>query len=248
MANHLDFILQEIKTFEDFQKHLHYAENDVRKDYYGMIKNIMTSYYRKYSFVILAKDIREGRIMFGNDCETGKDHIDSLYAIWSSDISVFDLRNNINRGFITDNLSIFETAISTILDNVLPDDEKQALLGRRGNHISNIGVKKKWGKFFDLISENYDRDLQGDKKFLDFFAAYRNSMHSNMVFYGREDFNYFFNGIEIYFRFGKSVTQSGNFGIDWHFKLGTNLVTTFTAMVHALNYDDFISYPDIESP
>ncbi len=246
--NHLDFLLAEIKTFEKYIETLPFKVNDVRRDYYNMTKNIMASYYRKYTFLLLSKSILEGHVHINKEIDISIEHFHSLGIIWLNDVTVFDFRNNINRSFITDYLSIFETTVSTILDNILSDHEKRKLLGKRYKHISNIGVRQKWNKFYDFIDLKYQRDIEEDKQFLNFFAAYRNSMHSNMVFYGKDDFTYSFDGIKLFFCFGKSVTQSHDFGIDWHFKLGTNLVTILTTMIFALDYKEFIPYPDMMAP
>jgi len=74
----------------------------------------------------------------------------------------------------------------------LPDMEtkESALKKELGiKHLSSVSINRKYEKLFNLIKGEYSRDVKNDKEFLKFYGAYRNVVHSNYTFYGK-DFTY----------------------------------------------------------
>lgn len=71
-------------------------------------------------------------------------------------------------------------------------------------HLTHYPITRKCDKLYTKIKLNYRRDIDKDKKFLEFYGKYRNCYHFNFMYFGKEG-HYNFNGNQFDFIDSKAI-------------------------------------------
>jgi hypothetical protein len=267
IPEYIKYTDSEIDNVVKLIRSLTYADYDIRKDHYLYSIDILKSYQRGViTFEISKLSIEE------NLNEKTKDKILEKYIIEFGQISTvekinFSHRNQINRSLIIDIWSQFEFSITTICGSVLNSVELDSLytdryeeivklVGQQNitvdaeeklrkkltqKHLTHVPITRKCDKLFKYCKD-YNRDINADKKFLQFFGKVRNTMHSSYIYYGN-DFEYVFENIRTVFENGKPVYHRQPIGLKFYFDLAIELTKVFTSIVTSIDHSEKIEYP-----
>lgn len=271
-SNSIQPQLQALKEFcaDHAQK---YPEDDVRADFFGMLWDIFDNYYKGHLAVDFAGSFQNKKLKV--EPEFGKDNavhlanfieIDSIAGFKTSFLS------NLNRRFIIDTWSTFELSINLVAEAVLSADTIESLLNFETRDIleilkkeeikepktmeklkkrfdrdglTHVPINRKVHKILELIKDCYKRNAGEDEKFLIFYGKFRNAMHANFIYYGK-DYNYEFKGNRFQFRNGKIILYENKFDqpTDLYIALFNEVKDIFYNIVLCINPANPILYPD----
>ncbi|MEI6487519.1 MAG: hypothetical protein WCP52_01080 [Bacteroidota bacterium] len=269
-----DSILKILTEVESLYKILTFPENDIRRDFHGMVLSALQSFYCGYIASELSQKIADGKVAFDDELIENKTHIDKLLKTYEkSDGTIY----SINRHLILTCWTSFEVSLTTLSEALLPDTEKESLSlneyvtackilkGEKikdetlqklkdtfsKKHLTHIEV---WRKFNALVKnaekagKTYSRVRQDDILFLQMYGTMRNSlMHSNGIYFGRY-IKYLFNDYEIEFQNGKTFGYKPAEELPkFYTDLMYHLSNIYLALTDLYYEIDFISYPDTET-
>jgi hypothetical protein len=247
-----------------------YIEDDIRKDFYGLINDIAYCYYRPYLLFEISELTNQQKLDFGN-LKNNK-HIKAIEALTKNSISKKSHFNSLNRNFILDAWSTFEICVNTFCEGVCTEPEIDKLLNHKFSdlkkilpkdkltdfdlselksklktqHLTHVPIVRKTDVLFKKV-QGYSRNVEDDKKFLSFFGRLRNTMHSNFIHYGNS-FEYTFGSAKFKFDNGELVKWHDPFEPTpkLYFYLVGNLKDIWTALIKSIKFDGVIYYPNLE--
>jgi hypothetical protein len=175
-----------------------------------------------------------------------------------------------HRNLIISSWSAFELLVTTLCENILPIDIKNELLSFQFDeikkrlkveenaeirskfskkHLTHVPMPRKCNKLFSLIQNNYSRNRKEDEQFLGFLGDFRNTMHTNFIYYGSKNKKYVFNTIEFCFIPNKLVryNDSTPYGPTLPLDIIDRLIAISLAISLALNIENKIRYPDLNA-
>lgn len=249
-----------------------YEEDDMRREFLCLTFDVLNNYYVGGSFLALAGFLPTGNVTFNEEIDRINEHLKRLTEIGIYPTLTASYRNNINRSVIVDTWSVFEFCITIISLHVLEESEQEELKleqyqkivdSLKGttipdkssdklkkqfstDHLSHVSINRKCDKLFKKTGEKYQRDLIADRQFLTFFGKYRNSMHSNYIYYGK-GFEFDFKGVKFRFINNETVTHN-QFDITYHFDLAIELKDIFKELTTKLDFINKIPYPIEDAP
>lgn len=229
VSEYIKYTDSEINNVVKFTMNLTYSDYDIRKDHYLYSIDILKSYQRGVITFEISKLSIEENLSTKTEDEVLKKYINEYGQISTVKKINFSHRNQINRSLIIDIWSQFEFSITTICGSVLNDAEIDSLfkdryeeivklIGQQNitadaqeklkkkmieKHLTHVSITRKSDKLFKYCKD-YKRDVNDDKRFLQFFGKFRNTMHSSYIYYGN-DFEYVFDNIRTVFENGKPV-------------------------------------------
>ncbi|WP_223577907.1 hypothetical protein [Sphingobacterium sp. GVS05A] len=271
IKSQLDFLQNWRNKLDELIQQLSYQEGDIRKDYFRMSYNNVKQYYISYTSYLTSYLINDSLLI-------SQEGVDSRYGGHLLEVKALtkDIRD-LNGCFYSMNhrvyimaWSLFELAISTVFNHVCPDKKKEDYLNKKFKEIKNKVPKEHWEQvkktlkiksinllpmptkygYLLKIAKGYDGNKQNELEFLTFFGKFRNTVHSNFIYFG-EDFDYKFGQAHFVFRNGKIVKWTDPFSK--HENIPT--VELYTHLIGQLNditlkifsavpYEGFIGYPD----
>lgn len=266
-----NFILEWIEKLKIEIKSTSFVEDDIRRDFYEMIADSVHCYYRPYLLLNISILANEQKLDFSN--LLGEEHFKAIKALTINPMSKKSHINSLNRNLILDAWSTFEVCISTFCKGVCNEIEIEKLLNHKYSdlkklvpkdtltnsqladiknkssveHLSHVPITRKTDILFKM-SKEYSRDIELDKKFLLFFGKLRNTMHSNFIHYG-STFEYTYQGANFKFKNGDLVIWNDPFKSTpkLFFYLLDNLKDIWTALIHSIEFDAMIYYPNLNS-
>jgi hypothetical protein len=270
--NDANFILEWTENLKKEIINSKFQENDIRKDYFKLTHGTTYQYYRNYLFLKLSEFIYDGKINFHKDLFTHKIHVDRISETCYTPIQRQAFTNNINRSMFIDSWSIFELCVTTFCSGLCTNEELDKLLKHQFNDLINIlnekqltdNEKVKLEKFTlkehlthvpivrktDFLFKkaiNYSRNKNADKEFLLFYGKFRNTMHTNFIYFGK-DYEYYFGDAHFVFINNKIVTWDDPFlpSPKLYFNIIDELKGIWKELISTIPYDGLIEYPDIE--
>ena len=127
------------------------------------------------------------------------------------------------------------------------DDKRKILKAYSKDHLSHLPVTRKYEHIYSLFKKNYTGTWVEDKKFLEFFGKYRNSMHSNFIYHGN-DAEYNILGINYRFTDGDPINQSEKSTANNMFDLALELKNICRRLFDAIDYPGLIPFPSEKVP
>lgn len=258
LLKYLTEILEIIKKIENIVIDSIFSDKDVRKTFFAKIANALRIYYLAYNSMLIASMLRpENEKSFKPEevkhiknfgwilvRDTNQEYLDTYQSIiklnllngcWVCYESSLDalycvLANEEKR----ESLELKKYYEIKKIVTIQPENEEKLKKKLRNKHVS---INDKWNIIFKLASESktYNRNISGDKSFLEFFGTCRNCMHNNAVPFRSVDFS----------------TSIGNFSFkenvpidfvtpDIILKMVNELVDIYITMVSLINHDDEI--------
>ncbi|OYX81665.1 MAG: hypothetical protein B7Y83_16980 [Flavobacteriales bacterium 32-34-25] len=114
--------------------------------------------------------------------------------------------------------------------------------------MTHISVNKKTDFLFKKVV-GYSRTINEDKEFLLFLGKFRNTMHTNFIYYGN-DYNFKFGNAYFQFENGKMVKWYDPFNDNFvaspklYFALMSELKKIWKALILSIPHKNIIQYPD----
>ena len=114
--------------------------------------------------------------------------------------------------------------------------------------MTHISVNKKTDFLFKKVV-GYSRIINEDKEFLLFLGRFRNTMHTNFIYYGN-DYSYKFGNADFQFENGKMVKWYDPFNDNFvvspklYFALMNELKKIWKALILSIPHKNIIQYPD----
>jgi hypothetical protein len=247
-----------------------YVDYDIRKDHFLYSIDILKAYQRGVTTFEISKMVIEEKLSEKVKDDLLRRYVNEYGQISTVDKINFSHRNQINRSVVIDSWSQFEFSITTICEFVLKGPELDTLFSEKYDeivkavgqqsvsdevkeklkkkliekHLTHIPITRKCDKLFKYC-KNYKRDIDADKKFLQFFGKIRNTMHSTYIYFGN-NFEYVFSDIRTVFENGKPVYHRQPVGLKFYFDLAIELNKVFTAIVSAIEFSGKMDYPTME--
>lgn len=116
-------------------------------------------------------------------------------------------------------------------------------------HLTHVPIARKYNKLFRIIRDKYSRPLKQDEHFLSFLGDFRNSIHTNFIYYGSADKKYQFDEIEFLFVQRQIVRYNDPtpFGPTLYLNIFERLVEISLEISLSINVADEIPYPDLDA-
>jgi hypothetical protein len=265
-----DFIIDWINNLKKDINESNFKDDDIRKDFLGLLNDIAYCYYRPYLLIEISTLIHQKRINL-DDFKNNK-HIDAVRALIKNKTSYKSHFNSLNRQLIVDSWSAFELSTTTFCEKICDENELNKLLNTNYNEIlkvlkktkieeseskkliekyvvanlTHIPIVRKTDFLFNKV-KGYDRYIEKDKKFLIFYGKLRNCMHSNYIYYGKK-FEYDFGNAKFIFENGELVKWYDPFNETpkLYFYLMGNLKDIWKSIINSIDYNQIIYYPNLE--
>jgi hypothetical protein len=135
--------------------------------------------------------------------------------------------------------------IEKVLDNYQLQAEDRKKIEKafaKKEHLTHLSVNRKYEKIYSIYRENYSGNWNEDKEFLEFYGKYRNSMHSNYIYHGK-DKEYTFSGNTYYFVNGEAISHSREPDLKEMFDMALTLKITCKRLFDAIQYPDLLPFP-----
>lgn len=268
----IDFISQWLNNLKAEIETLPFQENDVRKDFFGMLFSCVNVFYLGYMQFDFSDFIKNGIITFDNSKTDYDIHKNRLSEIYKHPYLRDEYNNFLNRSLFIDVWSNFELCVTTLCKALSNVEETDKLLNYqyydlikifKNSQISEEDKEKLKKNFFkenfthipvirktDFLfkkAKNYSRIIKEDKEFLVFWGKLRNTMHTNFIYYGK-NYEYRFGHARFVFENGKEVKWEDPFepSPKLFLYMITQLKEVWKALINSIDYEDIILYPDIE--
>jgi len=279
----LEGFKKEVQFMENWTKELFltlgklpYEENDVRKDYFKVSYSNTYHYYISYLNILQSHLLNTKYFLLNKDIfKNFEVQVARLQNITNHPRHLEAHHNTLNQRVFVMAWSLFELCISTFYENVVTQEELEKQFNseyldvlktvevKEGKEekfkkllikdsLHSIPIPKKYN-YLLKIANGYGRDIGEDRAFLDFFGRFRNTVHSNFIFYGK-DFTYRFGDAEFVFKNKKLVKwfdpfDEGNFAppVKLYFYLIGNLNNIVMEIFRSVPKEGFIGYPDLDS-
>lgn len=268
--NYTNKIFQELLKLQGVISKLTFNENDVRVYYFDMLKSILLGYYHGYlSFETGHKILSNSSIQEAVKLEPNQ--LNLLKQAFSSDNSINSYLSHHHRNLIISSWSAFETFVTTLCETILSDEAKTKLLSFQFDdikkklnleeniemrekfskqHLTHVPMPRKCDKLFALLN-NYSRNKKKDKAFLSFFGDFRNTIHTNFIYYGNDTKKYKFGETTFHFIPNKLVRYNYDTSTPYnplvHLNLIDNLIKISAEVSLTLSFPDEIPYPDLNA-
>ena len=251
-----------------------YPKNDVRIDFFNLIANLTYQYYLEQialesSALFKNEKLRCTELNFYHK-------INDFVKLAENEVLAKSYLNSTNRGLLIDSWSSFEVCLSSICDKFFSEKDKLSIQSKTYNDVEKclnrykldedtkkqiegiLVVKEFWltstnskfTKLLSLLKKNYCKeDLEKDREFLLFLNKFRNTIHSNNIYFGNDEKPYIFDCVDsrVEFRFDKGglVKYDSIASPFLFFRLIVRLTEVYTEIISHLGDIEFIPYPDI---
>lgn len=262
-ADELDQILKELEQLHKLRKNCKYNHSDVRCAFLDRMFGILDNYYKSLSLMVYLshKDPEHKTFPY----ERLRLHLLNLEKIGLDQDGFDSYYHLVQRTVLIDSWSCFEDSLSIVADAVLPvtvldeyKNERFEAAMKILNGISipektieklkslleekHLPVVKKSNKLFKEYKSKYQGKLKDDQELLDFYRVYRNTLHSNFIYHGK-NFDFNFNGKTIKFVDKDSVYD--NIHHYDRFLLAKELITVFNQLMDAIDHKQVILDTDV---
>ncbi|MDB5091195.1 MAG: hypothetical protein JWR09_5189 [Mucilaginibacter sp.] len=251
---------------------LPFNKDDIRLDFFGMVYDAAYNYYRGFIGFKLSQFIKDGQIAFGNQLSEFDKHVKRLMETSMYPMLTKSQMNYLNRHLLIDAWSTFELCTTTFVNAICTDDERDKMLNHHyrdicknttksqiseeddhklfsltnKSHLTHVPITRKTDFLFNKAA-NYYRDAKQDKEFLIFLGKWRNTMHTNYIYYGKH-YEYYYGDVHFIFENEKIVKWYDPFepSPKLYFYLIGNLKDIWVVLINSIKYDEIIPYPDLE--
>lgn len=265
-----DFLLEWTESLKVEINELPFKENDIRKDFFGLLYDIGYSFYRCYLLLDFAHFINQKQIAFHEAIEGYDKHVDRLRETTMHPTLLQGHTNSLNRNLLISAWSNFELCTTVLCDAIASEEEREKLLSHQyrdtlkalknstidendreklkkvamKHHLTHVPIVRKTDFLFTKAN-HYGGNLEQDKEFLKFLGKLRNTVHTNFIYYGK-DYEYKFGQAHFVFRDQQLVVWADPFDgtprLFFHFM--TRLKEIWKSIITAINHPDLIPYPD----
>jgi hypothetical protein len=267
-----DLLLKWTDTLKSEINALSFQEDDIRVDFFGMIYDAAYNYYRGYISYKLSESIKDGQVAFGNKLSTFDTHIKRLMETSIYPTLTQSQMNYFNRHLLTDVWSTFELCTTIFVDSICNDVERESMPNHhykdicketknseinnrdreklitltKKTHLTHVPITRKTDFLFGKAA-NYFRDNKADKEFLLILGKWRNAMHTNYIYYGK-DYDYRYGDAHFKFKNGKLLKWYDPFAPSprLYFYLVGNLKDIWSVLIKCIKYEKIVEYPDLE--
>jgi hypothetical protein len=262
-----DYILKWTEELKAEIKLSEFANQDIRKDFLKLIYDNAYSYYRASIVFDLANFIIRGKILFNNELSFYIEHFKRFADTANKELLQRAHLHYLNRSLLFDCWSAFELCVTTFCSGIVSTEKLEKLLSYQYNdvikelrvtslepavlqrlqkllkkeHLTHVPIVRKTDFLFSS-TKNYPRNKEADKAFLIFYGKFRNTTHTNFIYYGK-DYEYYFNGIHFIFQDSKIVKWNDQ-SFKTFFQLVTELKEIWKALSSSIDFKEVILYPD----
>lgn len=263
---HLDFLFDKIIEFNKSAADIPFDEEDIRKSYFGFHESLLRNYYRGYCYIVIDEDLKAKNIAIGENSKFFK-HLQNKKRI--IDFHSGSHLHNLNRRVFLDCWSNFETCLTVLVNGLASDIERIKLLNFKVSnivdslkkigfkiskdqlknefiegHLTHVPISRKVDFVYKKVNNGYSRNISKDKEFIKFFGRFRNTMHSNFIYYGN-NYEYRFGNAHFIFKNEEIVKWYDPFEGTPKLQvyLVNNLMEIWKEMIFNIKHDSIIPYP-----
>lgn len=261
----LEHINYELKNLVVEIKAQPLGTEDMRTSYLELTLHIFNLYYIQWNTVLSARIVAQKRFLVTQE----ERYALSIFGESVSDPDFFYMRrNSAYRGLLIESWSAFEFCLTYLCDFLFTSEAKKELLEQDLNdikkvlaryslsdahmqkvtkmfyrdHLTHVPMTRKYNKLYSLFRQHYQGNWSEDSSFLEFFGKYRNTMHTNYIYQGK-DKSYSFLGITYHFANGEAVSHSEEPTINNMFDLAVKLKDTCKRLFDAIQHPGLIPFP-----
>ncbi len=275
VMNDSDFILKWTEDLKQEIDVISYQEDDIRKDYFGLTYDVAYCFYRGFILMDISKYIDSGQVLFKKDIFDFKTHVDSIVELNRIALLNTGYYNGLIRNFMIDCWSVFELCVTTLCEGICSLEERENLLNFQSKdvlkqlkkstldendrvkliarlkkaHLTHVPITRKTAFLFNK-TKGYSRNLDNDKAFLSFLGKFRNTLHTNFIYYGN-DYDFNFGNANFKFENTKMVKWTDPFSKSkrspkLYFYIIGQLKEIWKEVIKTVKHDATIYYPDNE--
>ncbi|MBL0049287.1 MAG: hypothetical protein IPP32_14470 [Bacteroidetes bacterium] len=266
-----DFILKWTEDLKAERNLLTFKEDDLRSDYFGLTYDVALNFYKGLILYDFSHFINKGLISFDKKIFDYKSHVDRIAEIVKHPILTASHINSLNRRFTIDSWSVFELCVTSLSAALASPEETEKLLNHQYNdilkkikstkltdsensdikkllvkeHLTHVPITRKTDLLFKK-SKGYSRNEKNDKEFLKFLGKFRNTMHTNYIYYGN-DYEFKYGDAHFVFKNEKTVVWLDPFPSTpkLFFYIIGNLKAIWKELIITIPSPEFIPYPDL---
>src|ERR1017187_6926334 len=123
-----DYLFGIAEGIKKYYNDLKFPEDDIRKDFHGMIYDLVNNYYYGHVSFELSNKISDGKVLFLEEMHEHKTHIDRLTEVNKIATLSSSFIASLNKQLIIGSWTSFELSITTIADVILTETEKDSLM------------------------------------------------------------------------------------------------------------------------
>ncbi|MCE3279686.1 MAG: hypothetical protein K0S44_1877 [Bacteroidetes bacterium] len=256
-------------------KDLPFDKDDIRFDFFGLLYDIGYSYYLGHMLLDITYFIQNGKVMFNESLSDYKKHIDRAVEISKSQLMNQSYYNSLNRNFLIGTWSNFELCVTTFCEAVTSTEEKSHILEHQLNdvlktlkrteinpddlirlktllkkdHLTHVPIVRKTDLLFKK-AQGYSRNVEEDKEFLKFLGKFRNTFHTNFIYYGK-DYEYRYEDKAVFhFADNEVVVWNDKYNgrPELYFDIKTTIKEIWKALILSIDHKELIPYPVSSAP
>lgn len=261
-----------LKWLDDLKievQNLPYDENDIRSTFFYLLFDIGYSYYKGYMLFDIMEFIGDGKVTF-DESVNFKPHIDRGLEIVYKQELYQSYYNSLNRNFLVSTWSAFELSVTTLCDRIATEEEKKELLNYQVNeigkkladeggsindfpelikslskgHLTHVPIVRKTDFLFKKVQNCSKEDKAKYKDTLAFFGKFRNTIHTNFVYYGK-DYKYnLLDKVDFVFNNDEVVQYTNERYVgspEIYFDMKTLIKDVWKVIVTSIDYKEVIS-------
>lgn len=266
---HLNYLHDKLEEFRSEITELPYSDDDIRKSFFGLLWSVLDHYYKDFCWIYLTDLANKSKVLFDEEATDGfKKHLIKLRQTTQHEILFYGARNRANRSLITESWLSFEFCITYLCEELFNEDLKEELKAFESEeilkiiaayspseqtttkikkkfyrgHLTHVPINRKYEKLYSSYKAEHSGDTKLDKEFLLFFGKYRNSLHTNYIYHGK-DYTFSQNGVDYIFVDGEPIRHNKELDITHHFDLALELKNVALRLFNAIKTEKQLNYP-----
>ncbi|MFD1873887.1 hypothetical protein [Hymenobacter bucti] len=261
----LEYIKQETdKLVAEIHSHP-LSTDDIRRSFLELILHTFNLYYIQWDTIQSARIIQPKPIPVTKE----ERYILNVFVNSVVEKQYYQMRSNSNyRNLFLESWSTFEFCLTYLCEELLDEVTKKELLEYDlkeinktllkynlsdadnqkiekifyRNHLTHVPVTRKYNKLYSLYKKFYTGNWTEDSAFLEFYGKYRNCMHTNYIYHGK-DKEYTFFGITYFFIDSEVVSQNKEATSSNKLDLAIQLKNICRRLFDAIQHPGLLPFP-----
>lgn len=261
----LEYIKQELGKLVD-EIHSHpLGTDDIRRSYLELTLGVFNLYYIQWDTVTSARIIQQKPVEVTKE----EKYILTVFINSVFEKEYYWMRRNSNyRNLLIESWSMFEFCLTYLCEELFNEEIKNQLLEYDlkeinkilskydlsaldkqkvekifyRDHLTHVPVTRKYNKLYSLFKKFYKGNWIEDSTFLDFYGKYRNCMHANYIYHGK-DKEYTVLGTTYSFINGEPVAHSKEASASSMLDLAIELKSICRRLFDAIQHPGLLRFP-----
>ena len=266
MSVECDKILDWTEAIKVKLKDFPFGDDDTRRVFVELIYDSAYCYYRGIAFMEMMRLSHKNLFQYNIELRYFEPHVNRLVETTRLPILEKSQFNHLNRSLLLDAWSSFEFCVTTFTECIATEDERDKLLQYQFRSIikeisaDSVETKKmerlknkltahslvhvpivRKTEFLFMKCSDYGDGIADDREFLQFVGKFRNAVHSNFIYHGK-DYNYWLNNVHFVFKDRVPIVWTDR-TTKVYFDLLDRLLLIWDRICMSLDYEPVCNHP-----